>query len=277
MIELPEAEVLCSQIRTTCRGKTITGVEAGLTPHKLTWFYGDPAAYRSLLVGRRIEEAAPAGGLVRIEAEGAVLLFGEGLRLRRHAPGEPRPAKRQFLLDFDDGSSLSSVTQMYGGLGAFKEGELDNPYYLIARKKPSPLTSAFDRIWFDSLFADPGLAKKSLKFCLATEQRIPGLGNGVLQDILFEARLHPKRKWETLNAEERDGLFGAVKRVLAAMAAQGGRDTEGDLFGKPGGYATILCAATATSPCPRCGGEIVKEAYMGGSVYYCRRCQAQTS
>lgn|GEM_PF-2077218 len=30
------------------------------------------------------------------------------------------------------------------------------------------------------------------KAFLATEQRIPGLGNGVLQDILWTARIHPK-------------------------------------------------------------------------------------
>jgi formamidopyrimidine-DNA glycosylase len=162
---------------------------------------------------------------------------------------------------------------MYGGVGAFREGELDNPYYHTAREKPSPLTSAFDRSWFDALFADPGFAKKSLKFCLATEQRIPGLGNGVLQDILFQARLQPKKKWGTLDQERRDSLFDSIKQSLAMMAAQGGRDTESDLFGASGGYATILCAAAASKPCPQCGEQIVKEADLGGSVYFCPGCQ----
>ncbi|MFA6873005.1 MAG: zinc finger domain-containing protein, partial [Bacteroidaceae bacterium] len=26
-------------------------------------------------------------------------------------------------------------------------------------------------------------------------------------------------------------------------------------------------------PCPRCGNQIRKEAYMGGSIYYCPTCQ----
>jgi formamidopyrimidine-DNA glycosylase len=64
-----------------------------------------------------------------------------------------------------------------------------------------------------------------------------------------------------------------VKTTLSAMATQGGRDTELDLFGHPGGYKTILCKNTVNKPCPVCGITIKKEAYMGGSVYYCEKCQ----
>jgi formamidopyrimidine-DNA glycosylase len=42
----------------------------------------------------------------------------------------------------------------------------------------------------------------SAKAFLATEQRIPGLGNGVLQDILFTAGIHPKRKMAAISEEE---------------------------------------------------------------------------
>ena len=61
----------------------------------------------------------------------------------------------------------------------------------------SPLGDGFDAAYFDRLVAGakPNLSAKAF---LATEQRIPGLGNGVLQDILFNARIHPKRKMATL-------------------------------------------------------------------------------
>ena len=113
----------------------------------------------------------------------------------------------------------------------------------------------------------------SLKAFLATEQRIPGLGNGVLQDILLVARLHPKTKLACLGAAEKQRLFESVKKTLAQMTALGGRDTEKDLFGRSGGYRTLLCAGTYAAGCPVCGGAVVKEAYMGGSVYYCPVCQ----
>lgn len=40
-----------------------------------------------------------------------------------------------------------------------------------------------------------------------------------------------------------------------------------------GGYKSILSKNTYDLPCPLCGYGIVKEAYMGGSVYYCPECQ----
>ena len=57
------------------------------------------------------------------------------------------------------------------------------------------------------------------------------------------------------------------------MTDRGGRNTEKDLFGRPGGYAVRLSRNTCAEPCPRCGGPIVKEAYLGGAVYYCPHCQ----
>ena len=113
----------------------------------------------------------------------------------------------------------------------------------------------------------------SVKALLATEQRIPGLGNGVLQDILFNARIHPKRKISTLNAEDKQLLFHSVKDTLRDMIAKGGRDTERDFLGNAGGYRCILSKNTYTKPCVCCGSRLIKEAYLGGSVYYCPNCQ----
>lgn len=115
--------------------------------------------------------------------------------------------------------------------------------------------------------------KLSAKAFLATEQRIPGLGNGVLQDILWSARIHPKRKMSEISSQAVDAMYEAVKGVLAQMTAQGGRDTERDLFGNPGGYQTVLSKNTVGKPCPVCGTRIQKEPYMGGSIYVCEGCQ----
>lgn len=273
MIEIPEAASLCRQILETCGGKPISRVTAGQTPHKLAWFYGDRNQYQGLLAGEAIKTAAPAGSLVRLEAGEAVILFAEGVNLRYHAGPGTIPAKHQFLLEFADGSALSGAVQMYGGMGVFIEGQLDNPYYRVAREKPSPLDAAFDRTWFDGLTATGGMEKLSLKAFLATEQRVPGLGNGVLQDILFAAGFHPKRKLSGLDTGLLDRLYSAIKDVLADMTKAGGRDTERDLFGRPGGYGVRLCAATVGKPCPKCGQAIVKQAYLGGSVYFCPGCQ----
>ena len=272
MIELPEAAVLAKQINETVVGKKIKNIIAAQTPHKLAWYFGDPKEYKSLLTGKVISEATSHGGQVEITAGKAKLLFSDGVNLRYYNEGERLPDKHQLLLEFDDGSSLVGWVQMYGGLSAFPEGENDNKYYLIAKEKPSPLSSDFNEDYFKSLF-DEGTAKLSLKAFLATEQRIPGIGNGVLQYILFNAKMHPKKRAGTLSAAEQQVIFDSVKSTLSEMTAKGGRDTENDLLGEPGAYKTKLSKNTVGQPCPLCSTLIKKEAYLGGSIYYCARCQ----
>ncbi len=271
MIELPEAVVLAGQVSDTLTGRCIEHAVANQTPHKFAWYSGDPAQYQQLLAGKTISQAGSAGGHIEIRAGDRTLVISTPIRY--HARGEQPPKKHQLLLEFDDHSGLSCTVQMWGAMFCFAEGET-GPFadYRLAKEKPSPLSAAFDRSCFDALFDEktPGLSAKAF---LATEQRIPGLGNGVLQDILWTAKIHPKRKMAGLSAGEMQAMFTAVKTVLQAMVDGGGRDTERDLFGRPGGYRTILSKNTVGQPCPVCAAILRKEPYLGGSIYFCAGCQ----
>lgn len=273
MIELPESVSLAKQITKELKGKRIEKVIAGKSPHRFAFFCGDPLAYDAMLRGKTVGEAKSFGGHVEIELEDYRLDFNDGITFKFLAPGEPEPKKHQLYLLFDDGSALCMSVQMYGAMYAFPVGTNDNPYYLVAREKVSPLADEFDVDYFRSLMDSVDRKKTSVKAFLATEQRIPGLGNGVLQDILWTARLHPKRKLADLGGQEVAELFMAVKNVLNDMADKGGRDTEKNLYGVPGGYKTVMSKNNAAMVCPGCGGTVRKEAYLGGSVYYCPACQ----
>ena len=273
MFEIPEAIVVSRQLNETVSGKKIAEVIAAGSPHKFAWFFGEASAYGALLRGRVIGKTEPYGGRVEIEAEGAVLHFGDGVILRYYEAEEKLPIKHQLLVTFSDDSSLVGTVAMYGGLWAFPAGAMDdNIYYAAAKNAVPPMSEAFDYTYFQALLDEKSL-KMSAKAFLATEQRIPGLGNGVLQDILLNTRIHPKKKMNTLSDEQLRGVFNSVKATLAAMTDGGGRDTERDLFGNQGGYKTKLSKNNTTMLCPDCGGTVKKEAYMGGSVYFCENCQ----
>lgn len=272
MLEIPESATVARQLNETLRGKTIRRVTAGAAPHKFAFYHGDPRDYDALLRGQTVGDSTGMGAMVEIAAGSRRIVLGDGARLRFFHTLSEAPSKHQLLLELDDGSALSCSVQMYGAVLAFSDGQCEYKYYYLAKEKPQPLENAFDRAYFNGLRTD-GTDRLSVKAFLATEQRIPGLGNGVLQDILFRAGLHPQRKMETLTDEDYAGLFHAVKEVLAEMTARGGRDTEKDLFGNDGGYKTILSKNTVGKPCPVCGAEIRKAAYMGGAVYWCPACQ----
>ncbi|WHH60802.1 endonuclease VIII [Petroclostridium sp. X23] len=272
MIELPEADSIARQINETLIGKKIMNVVAAQHPHRFAWYYGDPQCYHDLLYDKVIDQAVSYGGLVEIIADDACVLLGEGIHLRYYHEGEKLPVKHQLHIEFDDYSSITASVQMYGGMWAYPRGQYDNKYYMIAKQKPNPLSDVFDEGYFNNMFGQSP-KELSLKAFLATEQRIPGLGNGVLQDILFNAKLHPKKKLNTLTDLDIHHLFYAVKTTLAEMTIGGGRDTERDLFGCFGGYRTILSKNTVDRPCIACGDIIKKAAYMGGSIYFCPTCQ----
>lgn len=272
MMEIPEASTLAQQAAATLVGRTLTVVEAAHTPHRLVGWSGDPATYPALLAGREVTGATASGGHLELAAGDRHVVLSDGVRPLLLPPGEQLPGRHQLHLGLDDGRNLVVTVAMYGGIQVYDAGEPANRYLDVARRAPSPLTPAFDRRHFDGLLAaaPPALSTKAL---LATEQRIPGLGNGSLQDVLWNARLHPRRKVASLSDDERTRLFIAVTSTLRDMARAGGRDTERDLFGDPGGYVTALSRATLDRPCRRCGGAIRKEAYLGGAVYWCTACQ----
>ncbi len=272
MLEIPESINMADQLNRTIRGKVISTVKANASPHKFAFYFGDPEHYQELLEGKAIGKSIPVAGFVEIEADDAIILFNDGVNIRYYKADENTPEKHQLRIEFTDGSSLVCTISMYGGLWVYREGENENEYYLIAKAKPNPMSDQFDRVYFSELI-DRAKPSMSAKAFLATEQRIPGLGNGVLQDILYNAGIHPKSKLEKLTEEDKSRLFLSIKNTLSTMTKQGGRDTERNLFGNEGQYETKMSKKKLSEPCPVCGGAIIREAYMGGNVYFCPTCQ----
>lgn len=272
MIELPEAIVLKEQIIETLVGKKVDKVIANQSPHKFAWFYGEPDQYHDRLADQTILGANTVAAFVKIQFERAHLMFAEGIKLTYFGVGEKLPKKHQLCIIFQDGSALVASVLMYGGMWCYEE-EPDIGFYQSAKEKPTPLEDAFDFDYFKGLIQEETVMNKSVKAALATEQRIPGLGNGVLQDILYNAKIHPKQKMNTLTADMLETLFVAIKRTLHEMVIKGGRNTWKDMFGCSGGYPTKMSNLTSGMPCPDCGQAIQKMAYMGGSVYVCEGCQ----
>lgn len=272
MLEIPETKVMSLQVDETLAGKRIAKVKTATSPHKFAWFNGDPKDYDKLLRGKQILSSRGHGMFIDICCEDDMFIIaGDGTNIRYYPTLEKCPEKFQLQICFDDKSCIAFTVAMYGGIWACKN-EFDNPCYRGSLNSISPLDKKFDEKFLENIFSN---VKKdlSIKALLATEQRIPGLGNGVLQDILFNSGVHPKRKKSTLSDFEKGELFYNLKTTLKRMTEQGGRDTEKDLFGENGRYKTLLSKNTIKQPCPNCGSDIVKEPYLGGAVYFCPVCQ----
>ncbi len=271
MLELPETITMGSQLGGSLAGRTVLRVLPPTKPHKFTWFNGDPADYDARMRNSRVVSGEGFGSNAELALDnGLFLSFSDGASPRLYDSVSAAPKDYQLLVEFTNSAALAVSVAMYGGI-VLHDSAYDNPYYQKSRSAVSPFSDEFCA-HFEKTFSEskPTLSAKAF---LATQQRFPGLGNGVLQDILLNAGVHPKRKIGTLTDDERANLCASVVSTLREMTQLGGRDTEKDLFGKPGGYRTKLSKNALATGCPHCGGPVVKEAYMGGAVYYCPACQ----
>jgi formamidopyrimidine-DNA glycosylase len=272
MIELPEARTIAKDLRKEILGKTIVSVGGNFTDHKFTFYHDDPNKYDEQIVAKKVTDIIDRNFYIEIEIEDYILLMRDGANIRYYDQGQAYPEKSKLLIEFDDGSFLNVTTSMYSFIGLYKKGDIDNKYYDLEVNGIGALDKAFSFDYFKSLINEKTL-KLSVKAFLATEQRILGIGNGVVQDIMYNAGLHPKRKINTLGEKDIENLYNAIISTLTAMMNQGGRDTEKTIYGKSGGYHMLLSSKSYKDGCPACNSAIKKEQYLGGSIYYCPNCQ----
>lgn len=272
MIELPEAIVLANQFKQAFIGKTITSVIADAAHHSFAWYTNDdPSTYNDIMKGKTVTGAEAYGGRIYLKlTDDCAFMFCEGTSLRYIEDEKKIPKRHQLLIEFDEGSYLVGTIRMYGGLFAY-QGEID---YGFTRNTRSVFSDDFNKEHLMQMSDNLNGKTVSVKSLLTNEQRIPGFGNGVLHDVLFDAKILPKRKITTLADADFGRLVTCIKEKLTVMVDSGGRDVEKDLYGIAGGYKTILSKNTYKNACPRCGNGITKEAFLGGSVYYCAGCQS---
>jgi len=274
MIELPEARTIAKDLEKEILGKTIRDVSGNYTGHKFTFYYKDPNEYKNQLIGKKIAKINERNYYVEFEIEDYKLIMRDGVNIRYYDNKQTIPEKSKLLLSFDDSSFINITVAMYGFIGVVKNDEnMNDKYYDMEIKGIGVLDQEYTFEYFKSLINDT-TKKLSAKAFLVTGQRILGIGNGVVQDILFNAKIHPKKKIQNMSDAEIEALYNSSKNTIITMIEQGGRDTEKNIYGEYGKYKTILSSKTyKNSKCPNCGNAFKKENYLGGSIYYCEECQ----
>jgi len=275
MFELPEFVTLARQMNETLTGKTVHRGSLGNSPHKFLWYNRTLDEFAQLTKGKTVGEARPRGKWLFVPLDpGYLLLFGEcGGKLLYHPAGARLPEKYHLWLAFEDGSSLTAMTQMWGAMELYEAGREQERQY-VKGMRPIPTDAEFTFDYFSALI-DELLAgeKRSAKALLTQEQLIPGLGNAIAQDILFRAGLHPRHPISDLSPDQRRKLFDAIRETIDEAITKGGRCDEFDLYNRPGGYVRLMDSRAARQPCPVCGATVEKIQYLGGSCYFCPRCQ----
>jgi len=119
-------------------------------------------------------------------------------------------------------------------------------------------------------------SRQPLKLWLMDQRHIAGLGNIYVNEVLWRARLAPRRRASKLGPQEARRLLRAVVAVLCA-ALECTLNPAPDL-GNPGwefaGLEKLLRVyGREGNACQRCGRAIRRIVQGGRGTYYCPRCQ----
>jgi formamidopyrimidine-DNA glycosylase len=99
------------------------------------------------------------------------------------------------------------------------------------------------------------------------QEAIAGIGNIYSDEILFQARVHPRAAAAGLSDASYHRLHRQVRRVLT-MAAD--RNADPDRMPR----SWLLPHRQDGLPCPRGRGTVCKISISGRGAFYCTECQA---
>ncbi len=277
MLEYPEIKTIAKQMKTILPGKQIDQVFFPGKARKFVFSNEEECDFQERLVGTTIDHIETTGNhLLIFTQEGPVLNIGDtGGKLIFAKTEKDAPKKFDLKVTFTDGTAFTHSVQMWGFLRAFstvEEAQAHQQQILDEAREPfeERVTPGGFLQWLHDWEEAPKINTK--KFIISRKY-ITGLGNGYTQDILWAAKLHPRRKMDSLSKEEAMRLFDAIQQVVKEAVDHNGRTTERDFFNQPGQYEVKMGRKTLGTPCPVCETEIIKFAFEGGACYICPTCQ----
>lgn len=271
MPELPEVETIKEDLRELIVGSRIEEAEvldAALVEQP------SPEEFARLLKGVTVTGARRRAKHLILELDnGRSLVFQLkiGGQLLLVPPVEEPTTALMLVLHLDGERRLF----LRDGTG-FSRARLLNGEELEERLSslgPEPLEDRFDAQYLSQKL---GSRKAQIKSLLLDQKVVGGIGNIYVDEILYDARLHPRRKANTLSAEEWDALHAAVRENLAAGVEHRGTTVRYylDVLGRPGAHQDYLRVFEKHgSPCPGCRGTVVREKVAGRPTHFCPACQ----
>jgi formamidopyrimidine-DNA glycosylase len=118
--------------------------------------------------------------------------------------------------------------------------------------------------------------RQEIKPWLLRQDRLVGIGNIYASEILFDARVDPRRRAGSLTASELRRLHAATKRILSRAIRYSGTTFSNfqNVRGLSGGYQRYLAVyGKEGEACPRCGRQIQRLVQQQRSTFFCPHCQ----
>jgi formamidopyrimidine-DNA glycosylase len=249
--ELPEAE----RARATLEGvlgRRISAVDDRdgyvCRPHP-------PGEIADALVGHEFVAAHRRGKFMWLETAGGPTLglhLGMAGSIVLEAPGE-KPHWDRFAVEFDDGGRFALRDRR-----RLSRAVLDPDFSHVG-----PDAAVVSRAEFRRRFGRGGAPVKAR---LLDQSVVSGVGNLLADEILWRARLHPRRPASDLTEEELDRLRRDMRAAVRSAIRLGGAHT-----------GTLIAHRARGGVCPRCGTPLQRATIGGRTTYWCPTDQPEAA
>ena len=273
MPELPEVETIKEGLRELVVGSRIE--EARVLDRALVEGIA-PEEFARLLAGTTIAGARRRAKHLIVQLDsGDYLVFQLkiGGQLLLVPPVEEPTTALMLVLGLDGDRRLFLRDQT-----GFTRARLLNAEGLEARLSslgPEPLEEGFGVKYLRETLST---RRAQIKPLLLDQKVIAGIGNIYADEILYDARLHPRRKANTLSEGEWKALYGAIIENLRAGVEHRGTTVRlyRDVLDHAGEHQNYLRVFEKHGkPCPDCEGEVVRERVAGRPTHFCPSCQLE--
>ncbi|MBN1305626.1 MAG: bifunctional DNA-formamidopyrimidine glycosylase/DNA-(apurinic or apyrimidinic site) lyase [Anaerolineales bacterium] len=264
MPELPEVETIARRLRPALVGHTIRSVDLRW---EKTLAVPSPGSFRRQLPGQQVQEISRRGKYLTMQLTSHSLLIH--LRMSGDLWIKPQGYQPQaydrLILGFSNDRVLAfNDTRKFGRVWFTRE-----PDQILKKLGPEPLDAAFTAGWlYEALHS----RHRQLKPLLLDQTFLAGLGNIYTDEALHLSGLHPLRRSDTINGEETDRLYAAVRFVLEEGIAHNGSSI--DWVYRGGEFQNYFRVYARTGePCPVCGNAIQRIVVGQRGTHLCSTCQ----
>lgn len=263
MPELPDIEIFKRYVDATSLHQKIRSVEVhnekvlgAISARKL----------RSTLKGRSFETTRRHGKnlFVKLDDGGWMLLhFGMTGTLAYFKNPDDEPPHSRLLFAFENGYHLAfDDGRMFG-----KVDLIEDPGAFARDRELGPDMLELDAASFrERLRGTSG----GIKATLMNQKTLAGIGNLYSDEILFQARIHPRTSVAQLDDPTLENLRKETLRVLK-------KAIEREAYPQELPDSFLLSHRQEGARCPRGNGQIQKLKAAGRTAYFCPTCQRARS
>lgn len=269
MAELPELMVLSRQMNDELKSKEIKSVD--VIQEKCLNMEVD--SFKDQIIGKTIKKVYNKGKWIFFELTNSyhlLLNLGMGADILYYNLSENSEEEYQCRFNFTDNSGFTCKFWWFGHVDLVSDNELSDhkPTKDIAI---SPLDPDFTLDYFKKICK----GRAMIKNIILNQKKVGGIGNVYIHDILFKAKLHPKKPANSLESSQINDLFQIMVENLKYALDKKGLEYEKDFYGENGEFSrdNFLVAYKEGEKCPDCGKIIEKIKTGSTSSYICPECQ----